>query len=60
MFRDSADRYHEAQTLVRLGDTLAAMDDRAAGQDAWRQATEIYDSLGDPAADDTRNRLAQR
>ncbi|UWP87556.1 tetratricopeptide repeat protein [Dactylosporangium fulvum] len=59
LFRDSADRYHEAETLLRLGEVREAMADTAEAADAWRRAARIFDDLGDPAAEDTRRRLAR-
>ncbi|BCJ73659.1 SARP family transcriptional regulator [Catellatospora sp. IY07-71] len=57
LFRESADRYHEAETLTRLGDVRAALGEHAAAAEAWRRAAQIYDALGDSAADRARQRL---
>ncbi|MDG4786008.1 hypothetical protein O7626_08725 [Micromonospora sp. WMMD1102] len=57
LFRDSADRYHEAETLIRLGETREALADLPGAAAAWRRAAQIYDDLGDPAAEETRRRL---
>jgi DNA-binding SARP family transcriptional activator/tetratricopeptide (TPR) repeat protein len=58
LFRESADRYHEAETLLRLGDCQVARDELTAATEAWRRAAQIYQDLGDPAADEAWRRLA--
>lgn len=58
IFDDFGDRRCQAQSLALLGDTLRdSADPRAAG-DSWRQAAELYTLLGDPRADQVRERLA--
>ncbi|MCM4083092.1 ATP-binding protein [Paractinoplanes hotanensis] len=59
LFRGSADRYHEAETLLRLGETRMATGDRAAATVAWRRAAQIFDDLGDPAAEQARRQLKE-
>lgn len=59
LFRASADRFHEAETLIRLGETREAMADLTAAAEAFRRAEQIYDELGDSAADEARRRLAR-
>lgn len=58
-FRESANRYHEAETLTRLGEAHEQLADLPAAAEAWRRAQRIYDELGDPAADESRQRLAR-
>ncbi|YCK37207.1 hypothetical protein ACNF49_25065 [Actinomadura sp. ATCC 39365] len=47
LFREAGDRYHQADTLTRLGDTLhaAALPDAAA---AWRQALTLLEAFDPP------------
>jgi DNA-binding SARP family transcriptional activator len=51
------DRYGEAGTLTRLGDTYHASGDIPAAKDAWRRALTIFDQLGEREADQVRERL---
>lgn len=59
LFRVTADRYHEAETLLRLGDTLLTTENPAAAREAWRAAAVILDELGDATAGDAHDRLAR-
>ncbi|MFC7244970.1 BTAD domain-containing putative transcriptional regulator [Catellatospora aurea] len=58
-FRESANRYHEAETLTRLGEAHEQLADRPAAAEAWQRAKDIYEELGDPAANAARQRLAR-
>ena len=58
MFRDMGDRYHEAYTLVHLGDARNATESNGAATDAWRAALRILDELGHPDAVSVREKLA--
>jgi hypothetical protein len=51
------DPYHEADTLVHLGDTHRSADNPDAAREAWRQAMTILDDLHHPDADKARTRL---
>lgn len=51
------DRYHDADTLVRLGDAYRARGDRAAAEAAWREALTILEDIDDPHRDEVRDRL---
>jgi tetratricopeptide (TPR) repeat protein len=44
----SAQPYHQAQTLLRLGDTHAAAGDTAAARQVWQQALSLLTDLGHP------------
>jgi tetratricopeptide (TPR) repeat protein len=58
LFRDLGDRYEEAATLTRLGDTHHAAGDLAAARDTWQRALVILDELDHPYADQVRAKLA--
>jgi tetratricopeptide (TPR) repeat protein len=51
------DRYHEAETLTRIGDTHHAGNEDAAVHEAWRLALTIIEELGHPDADLVRSKL---
>jgi DNA-binding SARP family transcriptional activator/Tfp pilus assembly protein PilF len=51
------DRYHRAQTLVRLGDLLAEAGDPAGAHDAWHEALDVFDQIDHPDADTVRAKL---
>jgi tetratricopeptide (TPR) repeat protein len=51
------DRYHEAETLTRIGDTHHAGNEDAAAHEAWRLALTIIEELGHPDADLVRSKL---
>jgi tetratricopeptide (TPR) repeat protein len=48
MFRQCGDRYLEAETLIRYGETLLAMQDNDSALGAWRHALEILNVLHHP------------
>jgi tetratricopeptide (TPR) repeat protein len=61
LYRQNHDGHNEAETLIRLGDACQAAGDRAAAEDAYRQALRLQETLqyADPAPilerlDDTR------
>ncbi|GIJ43390.1 SARP family transcriptional regulator [Virgisporangium aliadipatigenens] len=56
LLREIGDRYHEAETLVRLGDNAQAAG--ASGAADWREALRILTDLDNPVADAVRSRLA--
>jgi tetratricopeptide (TPR) repeat protein len=57
VLRDIGDRYNEAGTRARLGDTYDAAGDKGAALDAWRQALVILDECDHPDAAQVRARL---
>jgi predicted TPR repeat methyltransferase len=57
VIREVGDRYHEADTLVHLGDARHAAGEHAAAETAWRDALKILDLLGHTAAAKVRARL---
>ena len=57
--RGLADRYNEAATLVRLGDTRLAAGDTAAARAAWERGLAILDAIRHPEAADARTKLAR-
>jgi tetratricopeptide (TPR) repeat protein len=59
LFRMSADRYHEAETLIRLGSIRMSTGDADAAATAWQRAMHIFDELGDALADDLRSKLTE-
>jgi hypothetical protein len=52
------DRYAEAETLSRLGDTLRAGGDSAAARAVWLEALSVLDKLGHTDAEGVRAKLA--
>lgn len=58
LLRGCGDLHAAAGTLVRLGETHLHTGDIAATLDAWKQAAECYDVLGDTRADNVRDRIA--
>ena len=58
MLHAVGDRYHEAQSLANLGDTLLAAADTDGAQHQWRSALRILDELRHPDAERLRRRLA--
>jgi tetratricopeptide (TPR) repeat protein len=48
--RESGDRWNEACTLERLGETLRDLGESEAAHDAWNMALEIFDGLRDRRA----------
>jgi tetratricopeptide (TPR) repeat protein len=56
LYRAAGDRYHEADTLIHLGDAHHAVGSADRAVTAWRQAWAILDDLGHPASEDMRSR----
>ncbi|WP_214324391.1 BTAD domain-containing putative transcriptional regulator [Nonomuraea sediminis] len=52
------DLHAAAETLVRLGETHLRAGDVAAARQAWKQAVEYYEAVGDARADEVRERVA--
>ncbi|GIH22722.1 hypothetical protein Aph01nite_10320 [Acrocarpospora phusangensis] len=59
LYQELGVRYHEAESLIHLGDVQAASDTGAA-RGTWRRALSILDDLGHPDADGVRAKLAVR
>ncbi len=57
-FREQGDRYFEAETLIRLGDTYRASGDRAAARKWWQLGLERCAEVGHPDTEQVRARLA--
>ncbi|MEU6540686.1 BTAD domain-containing putative transcriptional regulator [Streptomyces sp. NPDC047000] len=57
MLRRSGDRYNEAGSLTRLGDTYAAAGDDAAARAVWAQAADILAEIDPPWAAEVRAKL---
>jgi DNA-binding SARP family transcriptional activator/Tfp pilus assembly protein PilF len=57
LFADMGSRSGEAEVLTHLGDVHSAAGSRSAAIAVWRQALEILDELGDPGADELRDKL---
>ncbi|MFC0554156.1 BTAD domain-containing putative transcriptional regulator [Planotetraspora thailandica] len=57
LYREVGDRYQEAGTLGRLGDTYVAIGDQPMATTVWRQALAILDGVDPPAADEVRDKL---
>jgi DNA-binding SARP family transcriptional activator/tetratricopeptide (TPR) repeat protein len=57
MLRRNGDRYNEAGSLTRLGDTHAATGDDALARAVWAQATEILTEIDPPWAAEVRTKL---
>ncbi|WP_461124979.1 ATP-binding protein [Saccharothrix stipae] len=57
LWRESGNDSHRAKTLTQLGDIHRTAGDVRAAREAWRQALEVFEALGDPAADDLRAKL---
>jgi DNA-binding SARP family transcriptional activator len=55
---DLEDRYHNAATLVRLGEVHLKAGQTTSCRQAWQTAVEILDGLQHPDADAVRPRLA--
>jgi predicted ATPase len=48
LFRRCGDRWHEAQTLVFIGNAQLAAGDARAAESSYRQSLSIYEALGEP------------
>lgn len=57
LFRDLSDRYNQASTLIRLGDTCNAASDPAPAHIAWQKALAILSELNHPDAELARAKL---
>ncbi|MEV5771318.1 BTAD domain-containing putative transcriptional regulator [Streptomyces antimycoticus] len=57
LVRGVGDRFNETEILHHLGDTRLAAGDHEAARLVWRQALEIAEEIGHPAADELRDRL---
>ncbi|MFJ9566309.1 AfsR/SARP family transcriptional regulator [Streptomyces fuscichromogenes] len=57
MLRRNGDRYNEAGSLTRLGDTYAATGDEAAARAVWVQAVDILTEIDPPWAAEVRAKL---
>ncbi|MEU7849045.1 tetratricopeptide repeat protein [Micromonospora parva] len=55
--RELGDRWGEAATLSRLGDTRCALGDPTAGRADWQRALDIFTALDHPDAATVRTRL---
>ncbi|MFC8429482.1 BTAD domain-containing putative transcriptional regulator [Streptomyces sp. NPDC057253] len=55
--RRNGDRYNEAGSLTRLGDTCAASGDDAAARAVWAQAADILTEIDPPWAAEVRAKL---
>jgi tetratricopeptide (TPR) repeat protein len=58
LYRETGDRFYEAETLTQLGDTRRAAGDLAQAREDWQQALAIFNDLQHPNADKVRVRLA--
>ncbi len=58
MVRYLGDRYQEADTLGKLGDTHLATGDTTTARAAWQQALAILGELNHPEAEQVRAKLA--
>jgi tetratricopeptide (TPR) repeat protein len=58
LHRRSGDRFAEAGTLTRLGDTRHAAGEVAHARTAWQEALAIFEDLQHPDADKVRVKLA--
>ncbi|PSL54749.1 DNA-binding SARP family transcriptional activator [Saccharothrix carnea] len=56
-YRAVGERFEEAMTLDRLGDTLHAAGDGAAARRRWQEAVVVLDDLGHSAADRIRPKV---
>jgi tetratricopeptide (TPR) repeat protein len=57
LYRDHGNRYNEAGTLVRLGDTCQASGDAGTARDCWRTALTIFTDFDYPDAEQVQDRL---
>jgi tetratricopeptide (TPR) repeat protein len=53
------DRYSEAATLARLGDTHRSAGDHKSARTVWRAALTIFDELRHPDGDEVRGKLRE-
>ena len=59
LYRESGDRFREADTLTHLGDTRHAAGDLAQAREAWQQALAILEDLQHPDAGQVRAKLCR-
>lgn len=59
LFREFGDRYLEADTQIKLGDVARDSGDEPAAKAAWKAAVTILDDMGNPRADEVRERLRE-
>jgi tetratricopeptide (TPR) repeat protein len=57
IYRELADRFNEADTLVNLGDLWSRAGDSEAARRSWAGALAIFDEIGHPDGDEVRARL---
>ena len=57
LYRRLDDKYEQARTMGRLGDTHAAAGDVQAARSCWHQAVTLLDELHHPDADKLRGKL---
>ena len=57
MFRDLGNRYEEAETLIRIGDTSLAASRPAAAFSTWQQALAILEDLHLAEAEEVHAKL---
>jgi len=60
LFTELGNRYNQAETLDRLGDTRHAAGDHAQVREAWLQALAIFDDLNFPGTDRIRAKAADQ
>jgi tetratricopeptide (TPR) repeat protein len=58
LYRATADRYSEARTWMRLGDTHEMVGRHGDALRAWRSALAVFDEFRQPEAEQVRERLA--
>jgi tetratricopeptide (TPR) repeat protein len=58
LYHELGDRYYEADTLTRLGDSHYSAGDTNDARDVWQQALAILTDLDHRAADTVRTKLA--
>jgi tetratricopeptide (TPR) repeat protein len=59
LFRQTGERYLEAETLIRLGDTYLDTDEPASARTAWTAALHIFTELDHPDASSVRTKPCQ-
>jgi Flp pilus assembly protein TadD len=57
LFQEFGDRYNEAATLDRLGDTHRAASNATAARNSWLASWQILHDLGYPDADDVQTKV---
>ncbi|HEX2075668.1 MAG TPA: tetratricopeptide repeat protein, partial [Geodermatophilus sp.] len=59
LFREQGDRYFEAETLIRLGDTYQAMGNSTAARTWWQLGLERCADVGHPDIEQVRAKLGE-